>query len=223
MALRFRCLILDHDDTAVDSTRTVHYPAHLEAMRLLRPRRRPINLDGWFLKNFEPGLMGYLSGELGLSQEELRSEYRIWRRFTTAHTPSFFAGFLEALAEYRSRGGLIAVVSHSEADIIRGHYRSFTHRLPAGPDLVFGWDEDEGRRKPSPWPVQRVLESFGLSAGQALIVDDLKPGVLMSQACGVPVAAAGWAHRIPEIHRYMSEHCLVYLESVQEFRALILS
>ena len=33
----FKCLILDHDDTAVASTPAIHYPAHLEAMRVLRP------------------------------------------------------------------------------------------------------------------------------------------------------------------------------------------
>jgi len=31
MPLRCRCLNLDHDDTAVNSTATVHYPAHLVA------------------------------------------------------------------------------------------------------------------------------------------------------------------------------------------------
>jgi phosphoglycolate phosphatase/pyrophosphatase PpaX len=41
MRLRYRCLLVDHDDTAVDSTSAVHYPAHLEALRELRPGRTP--------------------------------------------------------------------------------------------------------------------------------------------------------------------------------------
>ena len=31
-SIRFKCLILDHDDTAVDSTASIHYPAHVEIM-----------------------------------------------------------------------------------------------------------------------------------------------------------------------------------------------
>ena len=32
-ALRYRCLVLDHDDTAVMSTPLIHYPAHVKAMK----------------------------------------------------------------------------------------------------------------------------------------------------------------------------------------------
>ena len=28
--LKYRCLVLDHDDTTVDSTATVHYPCFVE-------------------------------------------------------------------------------------------------------------------------------------------------------------------------------------------------
>ena len=59
MDLRFRCLILDHDDTAVNSTAMIHHPSHLESMRVLRPQAPPIDLQGWFLKNFDPGIMQY--------------------------------------------------------------------------------------------------------------------------------------------------------------------
>jgi len=56
----------------------------------------------------------------------------------------------------------------------------------------------------------------------ALIVDDLKPGVVMSRATGVAIAAAGWAHQIPEIHAYMRENCDFYFESVEQFGSFIL-
>jgi len=50
MDLPYQCLILDHDDTAVNSTALIHHPSHLESMRLLRPRAEAIDLEGWFLK-----------------------------------------------------------------------------------------------------------------------------------------------------------------------------
>lgn len=224
MALKYECLILDHDDTAVDSTATVHYPAHVQAMRVLRPGVAPIDLRGWFLKNFHPGLMGYLTGELGLSEQEMETEYEIWRAFTTRRTPQFFPGFLEALSDYRSQGGKLAVVSHSERDVILSHYRSAQPGCdqPLLPDLIFGWETDEQKRKPSPWPVFEILKAFDLPGVRALIVDDLKPGIEMSQKAQVPAAGVGWAHRIPEVREYMQRHCLAYFDEVAEFRKFIL-
>ena len=32
MSLRYSCLVLDHDDTVVDSIATVHYPSFLETL-----------------------------------------------------------------------------------------------------------------------------------------------------------------------------------------------
>ena len=36
--MRYQCLVLDHDDTVVDSTASVHYPAFMETLRRLRER-----------------------------------------------------------------------------------------------------------------------------------------------------------------------------------------
>ena len=69
MDLPYQCLILDHDDTAVNSTALIHYPSHVESMRRLRPQTAAIDLNGWFLKNFEPGIMSYLQEELGFIPE----------------------------------------------------------------------------------------------------------------------------------------------------------
>lgn len=220
--MRYRCLILDHDDTAVDSTREIHYPAHLEVMRRLRPGHPTVSLEEWYRKNFHPGIMDYLVGELAMSEEELEMEFSIWREYTASRMPRFFPGFIEILEEFRSRGGRIAVVSHSERELIERDYLEGPGHEPFAPDLVFGWDRDERRRKPSPWPVERILETFGVDARDALIVDDLKPAVLMGEASGVEVAAAGWSHDIPEIRSYMERRCTAYLETVTELGELVL-
>ncbi|MDC7240311.1 MAG: HAD hydrolase-like protein [Spirochaetales bacterium] len=219
--MKFKCLILDHDDTSVNSTPHIHYPAHLEVMRQLRPGVEPAGLDEWLLKNFSPGIMEYMTGELGFSEEEVRKEYHIWREFTSSRIPPFFPGYLEILKEYKDLGGIITVVSHSEEDLIRRDYR----HAGAGelPELVFGWDFDPEKRKPNPYPVLEILKHYSLKPEEALILDDLKPAVEMSRRSSVPIAAAGWGHSIPEIREYMKTHCSCYLESVEEFRKLLLS
>jgi phosphoglycolate phosphatase/pyrophosphatase PpaX len=222
MSLRYKCLILDHDDTAVNSTAAIHHPSHIESMRVLRPQTRAIDLRGWFLKNFDPGIMSYLVDELEMSEEELQVEYKIWREYNTNTVPDFFPGILDALHSYRARGGIVTVVSHSEEEMILKAYKAAQGKDGLLPDLVFGWDYEESQRKPSPWPVQQILKQYNLNRDQALIVDDLKPGVLMAKTTGVPIAAAGWAHQIPQIRTYMQDNCSVYLETVEQFRDYIL-
>lgn len=219
--MKYRCIIIDHDDTAVNSTACIHYPAHLEVLNQMRPGTPPISLDEWFLKNFHPGIMEYLKNELCMSNEELEAEYRIWRTFTTTRVPEFYPGFIETLTEYRNRGGKIAVVSHSEKHLIERDYRSLEPEIRFMPDLIYGWDYDETKRKPHPYPVFEILKALEIQPEHTLILDDLKPGVVMAKAAGLEAVAAGWAHSIPEIRRYMKKHCIAYLETVEEFAEFI--
>ena len=220
MDLRYGCILIDHDDTAVDSTGAVHYPAHVEALRILRPGRTPPTKDEWLLRNFH-GIMEYLEGDLGMTSEELVRELEIWRTWTTSHVPSFFPGFLELLADYRRHGGLVAVISHSEAGVIEGHYRA-AGGPPFVPDLIFGWEHEAEKRKPSTWPVREALRRFECPPDAALIVDDLKPGLLMARAAGVDFAAAGWSHKVAEIQEYMKAHAVAYCGRIEDLRAVIL-
>jgi len=220
MSLKYRCLILDHDDTVVDSTATVHYPAYLEMVKELRPGTEPVDLDGWFRKNFDPGILGFLRDELGFSDEEMQKEYTMWRTFVLSQRPHFYPGITDFLIRYARQGGKIAVVSHSERDIIERDYRE-TGGGAVLPDVVFGWEMEEHQRKPHPWPVHEIMRQFSLEPGNVLIVDDLKPAVEMAHAAGVDIAAAGWAHQIPEIVSYMKKHATYYCRTVQDLETVV--
>jgi phosphoglycolate phosphatase/pyrophosphatase PpaX len=220
--MRYQCLILDHDDTAIDGTRLVHYPAHVRAMEVLRPGQTPVNLETWFAKNFEPGILGFLVGELGFTPEEMEVEHAIWREHTGRETPSFYPGFLEAIATFQSRGGAIVVASHSEENVIRSHYWAAANGHSVVPDLVFGWDLGPERRKPHPYPVLETLDRLNLSPTEVLVVDDLKPGIDMALAAGVDAAGVGWSHNIPQIREFMARTCVATFDSVSEFAAFIL-
>jgi beta-phosphoglucomutase-like phosphatase (HAD superfamily) len=215
-------LIIDHDDTAVDSTRRLHYPAHVKVMETLRPGKPVIDLETWFAKNFSPGILSFLIDELGLTEEELKLEHAIWREFTSREVPHFYPGFLEALAAYRARGGRVVVVSHSEAHVIRSHYEVAGNGHDVMPELVFGWEMAADKRKPSPYPVLETLRRLELEPRDVLVVDDLKPGIDMALAAGVDAAAAGWSHHIPAIREFMQRTCVAYFETVPEFAEFIL-
>jgi len=192
-------------------------------MAVLRPGQQPVDLDTWFRKNFDPGIMAFLVDELGLTPEELALEHAIWREFTARETPPFYPGFLAALHAYQQRGGKVVVVSHSEEHVIRSHYATTDNGQRVVPDLVFGWDLGPDRRKPSPYPVLETLRRLSLEPRDVLVVDDLKPGIEMALAAGVDAAAAGWSHNIPEIRAYMARVCVATFETVEDFAAFILA
>lgn len=221
--LKYKCLILDHDDTAVDSTAEIHYPAHIEIMRQIRPTHRPVSLEGWFLKNYHPGIMEYLKHELKLNETEMQKEYDIWRDYTSTRTPGFYPGFLDVIHEFHSKGGIVTVVSHSDVDIIKKHYQMSKENGVVVPDTIFGWTQNADERKPHPFPIDQILSKYQLNKEEVLVVDDLKPGVLMAKAAGVDIAGVGWGHRIPEIEAYMKANCLIYLETIDELRNFILN
>lgn len=219
--MKYKCLILDHDDTCVDSTASHHYPAHVEVMRRIRPGTEPVDLATWFEKNCEPGVTAFLSEELGFSPEEMELEYRLWREFIGKSVPDFYPGIPEFLREFRRRGGIITVVSHSNIEVIEKFYTAKAPDLM--PDLIFGWDDDPERRKPHPWPARQILRRFGLEPGDALMVDDLVPGIEMARLAEIPSAGAGWGHQVPAVRRRMVEICLRYFTAVEDLAGFVLA
>ena len=198
--MRYRCLVLDHDDTVVNSTATIHYPAFVAAMKELRPGWPMPSLEDYFRLNFNPGFMPYLTDVLHFTEEEEKREFNIWQSFVRATVPPVFPGMARLIRRQKAEGGYICVISHSVDVNIRRDYRENGLEEP---DLVFGWERPREQRKPSPWGVEEILRRLPVERKDILVVDDLRPGQEMADAAGVAFAAALWAHRIPEIHEEM--------------------
>merc|ERR1712196_636955 len=167
--LPYRCLLIDHDDTVVASTEAIHYPAHVDSVKRLRPDMTPVTLEGWFQMNHAPGVSKYLTSIFNESQME--QEHEIWRSYTTQMVPKFYDGIASMLAAFKSRGGKVAVISHSEEEIIWKHYRKHPRFEDIKPDLVLGWDADPKKRKPAPWPAIRALEILECNRDDCLVLD----------------------------------------------------
>ena len=202
-ALKYQCLVLDHDDTVVDSTAHVHHPAFLVALAELRPGVT-ISLEDYFRVNFHPGFVEYLRRDLGFSPAEMEREVEIWKDYVRSHVPAVYPGMARIIRRQKQAGGLVCVVSHSFDYNIRRDYAA--NGLPL-PDAVYGWELPPERRKPDPWALEQIMERFGLRPEELLVVDDLKPGYDMARAVGVPFAAACWANEIPEIRDFLSANC----------------
>lgn len=217
--LKYRCLVLDHDDTVVKSTPEIHYPSMVEALKVLRPDEEPITLDDFFTYSFKPGFSEMCKTILRLTNEEIEYQYQVWKSHTTKKVPDFFTGMPELIKKHKEAGGLICVVSHSESEQIARDYRI---KCGTNPDLIFGWELGELQRKPNPYPILETMKQFSLKKDDILVVDDLKPGLDMSRSCDVAFAAAGWAHSIPVIKDHMKRYADYYFETVEEFGDFIL-
>ena len=211
--MRYPCLVVDHDDTVVNSTATVHYPCFVEYLRQFRPQYS-CTLEHYFLKNFDPGVVAFFRDEVGLTEEQMLHEQDYWNAYVQNHVPQVYPGMSQILWRHMDEGGLLCVVSPSyRANTLRD-YRE--NGLPV-PHEVYGWELPHPRRKPNPWALEQIMAKYGLRPEEMLVLDDLKPGFDMARAAGVPFAAAGWANDIPEIEGFMRRSCQLYFKTVDAF------
>ena len=211
--MKYRCLVVDHDDTVVNSTATVHFPCFVEYVKQYHPHYS-CTLEHYFLRNFDPGVVAFFRDEVGLTEEQMLHEQAYWNTYVQSHVPQVYPGMAEILRRQKAAGGLLCVVSHSYRQNILRDYRA--NDLPE-PDEVFGWELPHDLRKPSPWALEQIMAKYDLTPGELLVLDDLKPGYDMARAAGVPFAAAGWANDIPEIERFMRDGCELYFKTVEAF------
>lgn len=215
--LRYKCLVLDHDDTVFDSTREIHYPVFKKALQELRPGM-DITLEEYKLFSFEPGFGKYCSDILKLTEEEMEYQLINWDNYVKKHTPCFYEGFDEIIKKHKAEGGLVCVVSHSLSDNIE---RDYIESFGLAPDMIFGWDRGEGQRKPDPFPLEEIMRQYNLKPEELLMVDDLKPGYDMAKKCNVDFAYAGWENNALQIEKFMKRNSDYYLEAVEELEKLL--
>ena len=218
--MKYKCLVLDHDDTVVNSTATIHYPCFIKYLEDRYPQLvGNYTLDSFYEKNFHPGVISLFRDEIGMSEEEMIAEEQYWADFVEKITPEAYPGMKEIISDFQKSGGIVAVVSHSLTRYIERDY--LENGLPT-PDVIYGWDIPKERRKPSPWCINDLKERYSLLGEEILVVDDLKPGYDMARGGGAHFAAAGWAHNVASIESFMRKNCDYYLKTTDALRALLL-
>ena len=73
--MTFPCLVLDHDDTVVNSTATVHYPSFVEYAAIYHPDAH-YTLEDYFKYNFDPGVVAFFRDMVGMTHEDMLHEQR---------------------------------------------------------------------------------------------------------------------------------------------------
>ena len=202
--LKYPCLVLDHDDTVVQSEATVNYPFFVEFLKEYRPGMT-ITLHEYICGCFNPGYVDMCRQRFGFSEEELLIEYTVWKEYIRHHVPAVYPGIERILRRQKELGGKICVVSQSAQENIARDYRI---HFGIQPDEIFGWDLEPEHRKPNPYAMHQIMKKYDLSPSQLLVVDDMKAACQMANAVGSPIAFAGWGRKeFPQITEEMNALC----------------
>lgn len=213
--LKYKCLVLDHDDTVVQSEATVNYPCFCRFLEIYRPGLS-ISLADYVSECNKMPFVEMCRSRFAMSDEEMELEYKFWKDYAREHIPAPFPGIQELLHTYKAAGGTICVVSMSSQDTILRDYK--TH-FDMEPDAVFGWDLPQERRKPSPWALEQIKGKYGFFSDEILVVDDMKFAVQMARSAGCLIAFAGWGRKeFPEICKEMEDLCDRSFYSTEELQ-----
>ncbi len=217
--LRYPCLILDHDDTVVQSEATVNYPFFVDFLKEYRPGMT-ITQHEYISGCFEPGYIPMCRQRFHFSDEELEIEYKAWKEHIKTTVPAPYPGIGDLLRRYREAGGVIVVSSQSAQENILRDYRV---HFGLEPNKIYGWDLNPEHRKPNPYAIHQAMEKYGLEANQLLVVDDMKPAVEMARAGGVAIAFAGWGRKeFPAICAEMENLCDFSFYSTEALETFLL-
>ncbi|MFP4656537.1 MAG: HAD family hydrolase [Candidatus Woesearchaeota archaeon] len=217
MASGYRCVMADHDDNAVDSTGTIHHPIYLEIMKEMRPNYTPLDLEGFIDMNRRTGIRRHYIEDLDFSEEEWQQAYNMWKEHPLREVdPPFFGGYLDVMSRFKSEEGIYVVVSHSDEGPIRRHYANASPEVSL--DMVFASNGVPEHEKPFPWPIDMVMQEYGVSAEDIVVIDDLDPGIDMARKRGVDTIGTGWSHANPDSFR---EKCMYYAENVNDLEDML--
>lgn len=216
--LKYPCLVLDHDDTVVQSEATVNYPFFVYILDQFRPGTT-ISLEEYVHGCCQFGFAEMCRRWYGFTEQELIDEYNGWQEYIVDHVPLPFPGMDRIIRRQKEEGGLICVVSHSSNRNILRDYRLY---FGIEPDDIYSWDLPEHLRKPSTYPLESIMKKYGLTPDQLLVVDDMKPAYEMASKAGVPIAFAAWGRKdYPEIMAEMQSLCDDSFHSTEELEKFL--
>ena len=198
--LKFPCLVLDHDDTVVQTEKALAYPCFREFIQRIRPGSDITYQE--YVRDCSRMVFADMCREVWqFTDEELREEYYTWKDFIRQHIPPVCPGIQRIIRRQKAEGGLICVASLSTEEVIR---RDYLHHFGFLPDAIYDYDLPTHLRKPNPYPLEDIIKRFGLQPEQLLMVDDMKLGWDMATKVGVRTAFAAWSkEELPEMSAQM--------------------
>lgn len=216
--LKYKCLVLDHDDTVVQTERTIGYPYFRDYIEKIRPGQTLSFPE--YVRDCNNMVFADMCRERwNMTEEELSNEYLGWKAYSRVNVPEVCYGIGRVIQRQKELGGLVCVSSLSTREIIE---RDFLHHFGILPDAIYDYDLPVDKRKPAAYSLLDIMEHFGLKPAEMLMVDDMKLGCMMAKAVGVTTAFAGWSKAdFPELTEEMRTICNFSFDSPAELERFL--
>lgn len=216
--LKFPCLVLDHDDTVVQTERTIGYPYFRDYIERIRPGQTLTFAE--YVRDCNNMVFADMCREKWqFTEEELMEEYLGWKAYSRIHTPEVCPGIDRIIKRQKELGGMVFVASLSTKEIIE---RDFLHHFGFLPDGIYDYDLPADKRKPNHYALRDIMHKHGFAPEQMLMVDDMKLGWQMANSVGVPTAFAGWSKAdFPELTKEMRRICDFSFDSTEELEKFL--
>ena len=216
--LKYPCLVLDHDDTVVQTEKVLGYPYFCRILPHFRPEAT-ISFSDYVHDCHDYGFTGMCERRWQFTKDEQKEEYTGWIDYLMENAPPPFPGIRELILRYKAEGGIICVVSHSSERNISRDYRL---HFGIQPDAIYGWDLPADQRKPYPFPLEDIMRRFQLRSEDLLVVDDAQLACRMAEPVGVDVAFAAWGKPdFPELSEGMRKSCRYTFHSPEDLEAFL--
>ena len=216
--LRFPCLVLDHDDTVVQTERSIGYPYFRDYIEKIRPGHTLCFSE--YVRDCNNMIFADMCREKWqMTEEELLEEYTGWKAYSRLHTPPICPGMDRVIHRQKELGGMVFVASLSTREIIE---RDFLHHFGFLPDGIYDYDLPADKRKPHTYALIDIMERYGFASEEMLMVDDMKLGWQMANSIGVATAFAGWSKaEFPEMTEEMRRICDFSFDSAKELEKFL--
>lgn len=216
--LTYKCLVLDHDDTVVQTEKTIGYPYFRDYIERIRPGQ-PLSFAEYVRDCNNMVFADMCRERWHMTEKELAEEYSGWKEYSRRNVPQVCPGIEAVIRRQKALGGIVCVSSLSTTEVIE---RDFLHHFGFLPDAIYDYDLPVHQRKPDPYALVDIMERFSLKPEEILMVDDMKLGWQMAKKMGVPIAFAGWSKaEFPELAKEMRAICDFSFDSPKELEQFL--
>lgn len=122
-----------------------------------------------------------------------------YRHYQDTHQEEYkvyvFEGVRELMDELRARGHKIGIATSRTINSLSKYMRELG--IDDCADVIVTM-EDVTRHKPHPESVDKVLEKFGATADEAIMIGDTKYDIGCANNAGVESVLVGWSHYVDE-------------------------
>lgn len=216
--LKYKCLVLDHDDTVVQTEKAIGFPYFRDYIQRIRPGKT-LSFAEYVTDCNNMVFADMCRSKWAFTDDELQEEYLGWKAYSRIHTPPLCPGIDSVIRRQKELGGIVCVASLSTREIIQQDFQTHLGFLP---DAVYDYDLPPHQRKPNPYALEQIMAQFHLAPTDLLMVDDMMLGCKMAKDAGVATAFAGWSKsEFPELAVQMRKFCDYSFTSAEELEKFL--